>query len=161
MSVQGDTQAVNSTLPACGPRLQDRRSENTRASSWTQQKLKTKLKVRRIINPWAIHTQMFGFELLFQKNLPSFSCGGCVCNTCYSLETVLLKKTCLKIEWDCKRLLRRKQGKEGKTITIGHHNISSGRKGLASTKISPRASPSMSLHSIAMCDWYSGREVLI
>ena len=161
MSVQGDAQAINSPVPTCGSRLQDTRSNNTRTSSWTQQKLKTKLKVRRTVNPWAIHTQVFVFELLCQKVLPSFSCGGCVCNTCYSLEAVLLKKTCLKIEWDCKRLLRRKQGKEGKTITLGQHHISSRREGLASTKSSPPASPLMPLHSIAMSDWYSGRDVLI
>lgn len=67
MSVQGDAQAINS-LPTCGSRLQDTRPKNTRTFSWTKKKLKTKLKVRRTVNPSAIRTQVFGIELLCQKN---------------------------------------------------------------------------------------------
>lgn len=161
MSVQGDAQAINS-LPTCGSRLQDTRPKSTRTFSWTKKKLKTKLKVRRTVNPIShSHTSVCFWAPLSKKKLLSFSCGGCVYNTCYSLEAVLLKKTCLKIEWDYTSLLRRKQGKEGKKNTLGQHHISSGRKGLAGTKSSLPASPLMPLHSIAMSDRYSGRDILI
>lgn len=65
---------------------------------------------------------------------------------------MLLKKIYLKIEWDCKRQLRRKHGKEGKMIALGQHHISSGRRDLGSTKSSPPASPLMPLDSIAVSD---------
>lgn len=42
-------------------------------------------------------------------------------------------------------------------ITLGQHHVSSGRKGLASTKSSPPASPLMPSHSMAMSGWYSGQ----